>query len=123
MHKNRCPVFAQYQVRLTRKLFVVKAKTEAESMQVLTNRQFRCGVFRPYSSHHPAARRGVYYVSHLRKQWCLRYARTFLLGECQYMWAHDARHFANHRHRNRVAELPIGLCVRNRDLKIIREAH
>jgi len=62
MNKYRYTIFCEYQIGATGESLFVKPISEAHPMQEATHCQFRFGILRPDSSHHPRASGAIDYV-------------------------------------------------------------
>lgn len=70
IHENRGSELREAKVWLPGKVFDVKSKSQAHSVQIPTYPDFRLGVLSPNAGHHPAPGCFIYYIGHQASRYC-----------------------------------------------------
>ena len=133
MYENNGAVFRKYDVRLPREILYVKPETESLRMQKFPDDQLWSRVLSPYPGHHSATSGRINNISHWPKiretalgpssECGIAQRKLGFQGLCFQEWLHqscDMRHDINN---NRIPELLVGTCIRNRNSESVREAH
>jgi hypothetical protein len=120
MNKYDRPVFCEDEIRRTGEGLRVQSKSEASPVEKFPNLQLRRRVFRPDCRHIPRTRRRVMNVPQSSRSQSYLSSGSHQTIDVR---LHDPEHLLEHRDRNGVSKLLVGLCVRNRDHEIIVVAH
>ena len=107
MHKDDRFVARKDQVGLSWQVFAMQSVTQSCRMQRLTDKKFGFCIAAFDCCHVPAAGRGVMDVCHALGSFAL----PDRLNQSPDMRLHDPGYCLEYRHRHRIAELFIRLCV------------